>query len=115
MEKTLHNSDASGARQNVPDIKVVGNGDMFRLLCKASSQNEGTGMKHLVQLHHQFPDGSTDFRVQLEVDGYPEVEAALREAQASHPLPDGATWLLCTEGATEFMWAVEDAGGGYRK
>lgn len=41
MEKTLHNSDVSGARQNVRDIKVVGNGDMFRLLCKASSQEEG--------------------------------------------------------------------------
>lgn len=39
--KTLHNSDVSGARQNVEDIKVVGNGDMFRLLCKASSENEG--------------------------------------------------------------------------
>ncbi len=39
--KTLHNSDVSGARQNVKDIQVVGNGDMFRLLCKASSQNEG--------------------------------------------------------------------------
>lgn len=41
MEKTLHNSDVSGAKINVPDIKVVGNGDTFRLLCKASSQNEG--------------------------------------------------------------------------
>jgi len=41
MSKTLHNSDVSGARQNVKDIKVVGNGDMFRLLCKASSDNEG--------------------------------------------------------------------------
>jgi len=40
-EKTLHNSDISGARQNVKDIQVVGNGDMFRLLCKASSQTEG--------------------------------------------------------------------------
>jgi len=39
--KTLHNSDVSGARQNVPDIKVVGNGDTFRLLCKASSKEEG--------------------------------------------------------------------------
>lgn len=41
MEKTLHNSDISGARQNVKDIKVVGNGDSFQLLCKASSQAEG--------------------------------------------------------------------------
>lgn len=40
-EKTLHNSDMSGARQNVKDIRVVGNGDMFQLLCKASSENEG--------------------------------------------------------------------------
>ncbi len=41
MEKTLHNSNVSGARQNVKDIAIVGNGDMFRLLCKASSQAEG--------------------------------------------------------------------------
>ena len=40
-EKTLHNCEASGARVNVKDIKIVGNGDMFRLLCKASSQDEG--------------------------------------------------------------------------
>lgn len=40
-QKTLHNSDIEGTRQNVPDVKVVGNGDMFQLLCKASSQNEG--------------------------------------------------------------------------
>jgi len=39
--KTLHNSDISGARKNVPDIRVVGNGDLFQLLCKASSQAEG--------------------------------------------------------------------------
>jgi len=41
MEKTLHNSNISGAKQNVPDIKIVGNGDMFQLLCKASSESEG--------------------------------------------------------------------------
>lgn len=41
MTKTLHNSDISGARENVKDIEVVGNGDTFALLCKASSQAEG--------------------------------------------------------------------------
>jgi hypothetical protein len=40
-EKTLHNSDVSGAKTNVPDIQIVGNGDLFLLLCKASSQAEG--------------------------------------------------------------------------
>jgi hypothetical protein len=39
--KTLHNSDISGTRVNVKDVRVVGNGDMFQLLCKASSEAEG--------------------------------------------------------------------------
>jgi hypothetical protein len=39
--KTLHNSDISGARVNVKDIKIIGNGDLFQLLCKASSKDEG--------------------------------------------------------------------------
>lgn len=41
VEKTLNNSDVSGARKNVKDIVVFGNGDMFQLLCKASSESEG--------------------------------------------------------------------------
>lgn len=40
-EKTLNNSDVSGTKVNVPDVTVVGNGDLFQLLCKASSQKEG--------------------------------------------------------------------------
>lgn len=39
--KTLHNSDASGTRQNVSDVKFFGNGDRWKLLCKASSEAEG--------------------------------------------------------------------------
>lgn len=39
--KTLENTDVNGAHKNVPDIQVFGNGDMFQLLCKASSQSEG--------------------------------------------------------------------------
>jgi len=41
QDKTLHNCDADGARKNVSDLKIVGNGDMFQLLCKASSKSEG--------------------------------------------------------------------------
>lgn len=41
MEKTLHNSDVSGARQNVKDIQIFGNGDLFTLLSKALSKAEG--------------------------------------------------------------------------
>jgi len=67
--KTLHNSDISGARKNVRDIAVVGNGDLFQLLAKASSEAEGwmkstkamdTGIGCLVQVTTQQrnPDGS---------------------------------------------------------
>ena len=41
MEKTLHNSTVSGARKNVKDIVVFGNGDTFKLISKASSKAEG--------------------------------------------------------------------------
>jgi len=41
VEKTLHNSTVSGARVNVKDINVFGNGDSFKLICKASSKAEG--------------------------------------------------------------------------
>lgn len=39
--KTLQNTNVEDVKVNVPDVKVVGNGDSFRLLCKASSKAEG--------------------------------------------------------------------------
>ena len=41
MEKTLHNSTVSGAKKNVSDLVVFGDGDTFKLICKASSKAEG--------------------------------------------------------------------------
>jgi len=41
MTKTLHNSDASRATKNVKDIQFYGDGDLFQLICKASSKEEG--------------------------------------------------------------------------
>lgn len=38
--KTLHNSDPSTAKKNVPDIIIFGH-DQFKLLSKASSKKEG--------------------------------------------------------------------------
>ena len=91
-DKTLHNSDVSGARKNVPDIKVFGNGDLFRLICKASSQSEGwmkstkamdTGNGCVVQVTTQQrnPDGSyavaealtfvPDVHIELDKNGNP--------------------------------------------
>ena len=39
--KTLNNRTVSSARTNVPDINIYGDGDTFKLLCKASSSKEG--------------------------------------------------------------------------
>jgi hypothetical protein len=40
-EKTLGNSDANGTRKNVSDVVFFGNGDLWQLLSKASSQSQG--------------------------------------------------------------------------
>ena len=39
--KTLHNSDVAEAKAKVSDLKVFGDGDLWVLLAKASSQKEG--------------------------------------------------------------------------
>jgi hypothetical protein len=41
MSKTLGNTTASQAKDNVKDIVFWGNGDTFKLISKASSQSEG--------------------------------------------------------------------------
>ena len=41
MKKTLHNTTVSQAKDNVSDLVIWGDGDMFQLLCKASSEDEG--------------------------------------------------------------------------
>lgn len=39
--KTLNNSNVKQAQDQIPDIKVIGDGNMYQLLCKASSKKEG--------------------------------------------------------------------------
>ena len=39
--KTLSVTNVAEAKAKVPDIKVVGDGDTFKVLCKASSESEG--------------------------------------------------------------------------
>ena len=39
--KTLDNISIEDVKSKVPDVKVIGNGDTFRLLCKTSSNSEG--------------------------------------------------------------------------
>ena len=39
--KTLDISEEKKAKENISDLKLYGDGDTFRLLCKASSEKEG--------------------------------------------------------------------------
>jgi len=39
--KSLGNTDINGTRKNVRDVVVFGDGDMFKLMCKASSEEQG--------------------------------------------------------------------------
>lgn len=41
MSKTLDISEVKAAKDNISDLKVYGDGDTFRLLCKASSETQG--------------------------------------------------------------------------
>ena len=40
-DKTLDVVDSADSQTKVSDVQVVGNPDMFRLLCKASSKEQG--------------------------------------------------------------------------
>lgn len=39
--KTLFNVDIIDAKQKIPDLKIIGDGDLFKVLCKVSSESEG--------------------------------------------------------------------------
>ena len=91
--KSLHNSDINGARKNVKDIKVFGNGDTFQLICKASSESEGwmkstkamdTGNGCIVQVTTQQrnPDGS--YVVAEALTFVPDVYIARDESEAPY-------------------------------
>lgn len=69
MAKDLSISEVRGARVNISDLKVYGDGDTFRLLCKASSEEQGwmkstkvanvpNGCIVQVTTQQQNPDGS---------------------------------------------------------
>jgi len=40
-QKTLDNTDIADVKEKVDDVKVFGNGDLFQLICKASSDSQG--------------------------------------------------------------------------
>jgi|GEM_PF-3588781 len=78
--KTLHNTTASQAKVNVSDLVIWGDGDMFKLLCKASSQAEGW-MKSSKA---------------LEIDGagcLVQVTTQQRNPDGSYSVAEALTWV----------------------
>jgi len=57
----------------------------------------------LIQLHHQFRDGSTKICAQREIEDYNQMGVFLDETKASHPLPANAQWLACTIESKHFV------------
>lgn len=67
--KSFGNTDINGTKKNVRDVVVFGDGDMFKLMCKASSEEQGwmkstkacdvgTGCIVQVTTQQRNPDGS---------------------------------------------------------
>ena len=65
----------------------------------------------LMQLHHQFKNGTTEMCAQREIDpchSQKELSAFLKDTEKSHPLPENATWMICNEKSEHFVM-MEDA------
>lgn len=41
MNKTLDNTNVAEVKAKISDVKVFGDGDTFKLICKASSESQG--------------------------------------------------------------------------
>lgn len=92
--KTLKNTDRSGCRDNVPDVEMFGD-DLFKLLSKASSANEGWmkstkamqvagGCVVQVTTQQENPDGS--YAVAEAVCFVPGVQIATQVDRGSTPI-----------------------------
>lgn len=69
----------------------------------------------LYQLHWQFRDGKTEMIQQFELkDGasdnskHRKIREMMDDANKSHPLPDKAQWMLCSEKSEHFVMIAAD-------
>ena len=58
----------------------------------------------LLQVHHQFKDGHTNFVAQREVEGHSEVSKWVEELRERHPPPKDAVFMVCNEESEYFLW-----------
>ena len=48
--------------------------------------------------------------VQATVTCHADLRELIKETQGTHPLPDGAQWMACTEESKHFVWAQSQTG-----
>jgi hypothetical protein len=89
--KTLSNENVAAVKAAVPDVKVVGDGDMFKVLCKASSQSEGW-MKSTKAL-------------EMDAGCLVQVTTQQRNSDGSYAVAEALTFVPCVR-------IVPDVNGG---
>ena len=57
----------------------------------------------LVQIHHQFEDGHTEFIAQQEISSHDEMNKWIGEIFKTDPPPMCAQFMFCVEGSRHFL------------
>jgi len=57
----------------------------------------------LLQIHHQFEDGHTDFIAQREMSSHDDTRAWMNEIWETDPPPMCAQFMFCLEGSKHFV------------
>ena len=113
-EKTLHNTDFSGAEKNVPDIQKFGNPDAWQLICKASSEAEGWmkstkamqvagGVLVQVTTQQRNPDGSYAVAEAIAYAPFVEIREETEDGQIKRYIAPRAGSLAAEIGATSMQ------------
>ena len=64
----------------------------------------------LIQIHHKFEDGHTDFIAQREISSYNEMSDWVGGILETDPPPMCAQFLFCIEGSQHFLMMAENKG-----
>ena len=69
---------------------------------------ESLGIENLVQLHHQYKDGTTKFCSQTNNTSHKKFRKFVFETEKKYPIPAGAIWLACNEDSKHFIKTHKD-------
>ena len=61
----------------------------------------------LIQIHHQFKNGTSNIYSQIKVNQFninEKINNEMEKLYKTHPLPNGAKWMICEEGSNFFVY-----------